>query len=712
MVSFLMILFSLFFVIISGRFIYIQATGEVSDVSLDDWAKDKRETSVVLPAERGKIYDNSGMTLAYNRPAYRIFAILDPEYSQNTEEPKHVVDTKKTADALAPFLDLESEEIKNILDNGIEESKWQVEFGQEGKNLSQQEMEEIKALQLPGIDFVEEAIRYYPNGMFASHIIGFAQPDEETEELIGVSGIENEKNKLLGGTDGFIRYQRDRYDNKLVKPKEAIEHPQDGNDIYLTIDQKIQTLLEDVLSQVDEQYEPERITAVVMDPKTGEVLAMSNRPSFNPNNPDNVENWYNDVISTPFEPGSTTKMFTWAAAIDAGVYNGDELYKSGTYVVNEKIEPINDHNQGAGWGSISFDEGFRRSSNVAASKLVWEKMGTDTFLEYLQKFGFDEVTNIDLPNEAAGQILYNWPSEKLRTAFGQGSTITPIQQIKAATAIANEGKMLQPYVIKKIVDPTSGDVIEENKPTVVGEPISKETAEQMMDLLDAVVNSKDGTGKPYRLSDYSVAGKTGTAQIPNPSGAGYLSGDHVFSFLGMAPKDDPQIIMHVSVKQPKLQANELGSDPVSFIFKNVMENGLHYLNIEPDKESEPSDVETITFPAVIDKSVDSIKKQLEKEEINLTIVGKGKKVVKSNVEEGSAIFPNQRVILLTDQPTMPNITGWSQRDVLALANLLDIDIDVSGNGFVHKQSIKEGEKITEEMTLSVDFQSPTDSTDN
>src|SRR5699024_4791429 len=137
---------------------------------------------------------------------------------------------------------------------------------------------------------------------------------------------------------------------------------------------------------------------------------------------------------------------------------------------------------------------FRRSSNVAASKLVWEKMGTDTFLEYLQKFGFDEVTNIDLPNEAAGQILYNWPSEKLRTAFGQGSTITPIQQIKAATAIANEGKMLQPYVIKKIVDPTSGDVIEENKPTVVGEPISKETAEQMMDLLDAVVNSKDGTG--------------------------------------------------------------------------------------------------------------------------------------------------------------------------------------------------------------------------
>src|SRR5699024_561742 len=388
------------------------------------------------------------------------------------------------------------------------------------------------------------------------------------------------------------------------------------------------------------------------DPKTGGILAMGNRPSYNPNNPENVENWYNDVISTPFEPGSTTKMFTWAAAIDSGVYNGEEYYQSGKYVVNEKIEPINDHNGGAGWGAITYNEGFRRSSNVAASKLVWEKMGADTFLEYLERFDFDKTTGIDLPNEVAGNILYNWPSEKLRAAFGQGSTFTPIQQIKAASAIANDGKMVKPYVIEKIVDPNSGETIEEREPEIVGEPISKETADQMLELLDSVVNSKEGTGKPYRLDDYTVVGKTGTAQIPDPEGRGYMSGreNNIFSFLGMAPKDDPQLIMHVSVKQPELPADESGSAPVAFIFKNVMENGLHYLNIEPDKENEQETIETVTFPAVKGKEAKKVEKELEKSGATITVVGKGNKVTDANVEEGSSFFPNQRIILLTETP--------------------------------------------------------------
>src|SRR5699024_3689004 len=252
---------------------------------------------------------------------------------------------------------------------------------------------------------------------------------------------EKEMNELLHGQDGFISYQRDKYNKKLLDPEERVKEPEDGADVYLTIDQKVQTSLEDVLSQVDDEYNPERMNAIVMNPKTGEIIAMSSRPSYNPNHPDNVENWYNDAISSPFEPESTVKMFTWAAAIEEGVYNGDETFKSGSYRVNEKITPINDHNQGEGWGSITFDEGFERSSNVAASKLVWENIGTETFLDYLQAFDFDEKTDIDLPGEVPGQILYSWPLEKITTAFGQGTTMTPIQQLKAASAIANQGKM-------------------------------------------------------------------------------------------------------------------------------------------------------------------------------------------------------------------------------------------------------------------------------
>src|SRR5690625_4246356 len=401
-------------------------------------------------------------------------------------------------------------------------------------------------------------------------------------------------------------------------------------------------------------------------------------------------------------------MFTWAAAIDAGVYNGNETFKSGTYVANERIEPIHDHNRGRGWGAITFDEGFQRSSNVAASKLVWEKMGPDVFLEYLKKFHFDQKTNIDLPGEVPGQILYNWPSEKLRAAFGQGSTLTPIQQVKAASAIANEGKMIRPYVVDKVVDVNNGEVVAQTEPEVVGEPISKETADQMIELLDDVVTADDGTGNRYQLDDYSVIGKTGTAQIPNPNGSGYLTGanNNIFSFLGMAPKEDPQLIMHVSVKQPKLEPSESGSAPVSFIFNNVMENGLRYLNIEPDKDHEQSQVEALTFPDILNQDVETVEKQLKKMDVNVTTIGEGKKVVAANLDEGSLFYQNQRIIVLTDQPTMPDISGWSQRDVHSFATMLDMNVEGSGSGYVVKQSIKPGKKLEQGMKLTIELSNP------
>jgi len=713
MTTFFMGIFILLFAIIAGRYLYLQLTGETNNIVLADWADELRESTIALPAERGNIYDHNGMTLAYNRPTYRIYAIVDPEYSLHEDEPMHVTNAEKTAEQLAPLLDIDSKEIQEKIEKAQEEDRFQVEFGSEGKNITHDVMEEIADLAIPGVNFTEDSIRYYPNGMFASHIIGFARNTDE-EEITGIAGMEEEKDELLNGTDGFVRFHRDKYNKKLLNANEVVQSPKDGNDIILTIDQKIQTLLEDVLSQVDEQYEPKRITAVVMNPKTGEVLAMSNRPSYNPNSPEDVENWYNDVVSTPVEPGSTMKMFTWAAAIDAGVYQGDNTYKSGKYVVNEKVEPINDHNKGEGWGTITYDEGFRRSSNVAASRLVWEEMGTDTFLDYLKKFDLDKETEIDLPNEVAGSILYDWPSEKLRASFGQGSTMTPIQQVKAATAIVNGGEMMQPFVIKKIIDHDTGETIEENKPKVVGKPIKEDTAEQMMSLLGTVVNEEGGTGRKYELDDYSVIGKTGTAQIPNPDGPGYLEGDHnnIYSFMGMAPQDDPQIIMHVSVTQPKLEDDESGSDPVSFIFNNVMENGLHYLNIEPDKESVIDPVEPITFPNVIDKDTKKVKTQLKELGVEAHYIGDGKKVIDTNITEGTELLATQKAIVITDKPTLPDLTDWSERDILALASLLNIDINVDGAGYVVSQSEKKGTKIKKDMVLDVELSTSSKKEDN
>lgn len=714
MTGVLMVGFVCMFLILTGRFLYIQVTGEVNDVSLEEWAKEKRSSSYILDAERGTIFDNNGVTLAYDRRTYRMYAIVDETFTINSKDPKHVVDIEKTAQALAPIIEVEESYIRDRLASGIDDGRVQVEFGVAGRQLSIQTKEEIDALDLPGINFFEESIRYYPNGLFASHILGFARKeeseeddeDERSENITGVIGIEKELDEVLRGESGYISYQRDYYKKKLLDPNEVIKQPVNGDNVYLTIDQKVQILLEDVMSEVEDEYNPERITAMVMNAKTGAIIAMSNRPSFNPNDPKDVQNWYNDLISTPFEPGSTVKMFTWASAIDAGVYDGEEIYQSGKYQVNPAVESVNDHNHGRGWGKISFDEGFRRSSNVAASKLVWDKLGPDKYLEYLQAFDFDKKTNIDLPGEVTGHLLYNWPIEKLTTSFGQGTTLTPIQQMKAATAIANDGKMLQPYVVQKVIDSDTDEVIMENDKTVVSEPISKEAANQVLDLLGTVVNSKDGTGKPYRLDAYSVAGKTGTAQMPDPNG-GYLRGreNNIFSFLGMAPQDDPQLMMYVSVTQPTLAEDEVGSDPVSFIFKNVMENSLHYLNIEPDKETiDPVDL--IEIPKLKDAQPKAIQETLEAEGLDVTVVGSGKKIVTANVNSGDQVLDHQRIILVTDQPEMPNIIGWSIREVYQLADLLELKLETIGNGYVMTQNIKKGTLLKKNDYLGVELELP------
>lgn len=712
-----MILFVVLFLILAGRFMYIQATGEVNGVSLQTWADQQRTAQYTIEAERGKIFDKNGMSLAYDRPTYRLYAIVNEAYSEKSEKPLHVEDARMTAEKLAPLLGVEVDDILEPLEQGIEKGRFQVEFGKVGKHLSQSLKDEINEMEIPGINFQEEAIRYYPNGMFASHIIGFAREATverdgvEMNEITGVTGIEQIMNDLLGGKQGHISYQRDRYNTKLLDPNELIQMPEDGDDVYLTIDQKIQTLLEDVLSQVQKEYNPEKMNAIVMNPKTGEVLAMSSRPSYDPNDPSDVQNWYNDTISTPFEPGSTIKMFTWAAAIEEGVYDGKMGFKSGDYQVNERISAIHDHNQGKGWGTISFDEGFQRSSNVAAAKLAWENLGTETFLEYLESFDFDKPTGIDLPGEVTGQILYNWPLEKITTSFGQGSTTTPIQQLKAATAIANGGNMMKPYVIDRVVDSTSGEILEQHEPEAVGKPISENTADQVLSLLESVVTGEHGTGKAYKLNDYTVGGKTGTAEIPNPEGGGYLTGreNYVFSFLGMAPIEDPKLIMYVSVQQPELEEDQVGADPVSFIFKNVVENSLHYLNIDPDT-SDSKAVESYELPQLEGEDISALAETLKAEGVTVTQVGKEGKVITANYEKGDKVLPGERVLLIGEKALMPYITGWSLRDVMQFSQMMKLKTETFGNGYVDTQNIEPGTALKEGDYLGVEF-IPPDETD-
>ncbi|CAM5721126.1 MULTISPECIES: penicillin-binding protein [Niallia] len=692
----LFILFCLLFFVLVIRFVYIQATGEVSGVELAAQAEKKHNTSRVLEASRGSILDRNGDVIAEDAVSYKLVAVTDKSLSKNLDKKVHVADPELTARELAKYIDLKESEIYRIL---TKKGAKQVEFGEAGKDLSYETKKKIEDLKLPGIQIVEGKKRFYPNGIFASHVIGYLEEDDGKET--GRLGIEESLNKMLTGTNGSMQYSKDIWGYILPNSKDKIVPAQNGKDVYLTLDKKIQSFLEDTMNKVNAEYDPVKMIAIVANPKTGEILAMSQRPSFDPETREGITaSWHNEAIETNYEPGSTMKIFTLAAAVEEGVFNPNEEYQSGRY------EGIGDHNNGAGWGPISYLEGVQRSSNVAFAKLAKEKIGFETFREYLTKFGLDQPTGIDLPKEANSSIVFNWPIEKITTAFGQGTALTPIQQIQAATAIANDGKMVKPYVIEQIKDPNTGKIIKKGETKVAGTPISAKTAKEVRDILETVITSKKGTGyKKFNIDGYDVAGKTGTAQIPK-SGGGYLKSknDYIFSFLGMAPKDDPELIMYVAVQQPKLKETETGSEPVAEIFTSVMKSSLQYMDIVPTKEviSKP-----IEIPNLSGMTAEEAKKILEDKGLNAVIIGDGKTVEEQLPVKGDTYLKGEKVILKTDgKETVPNMKGWSLRDVLKVADLNKLKLESSGSGYVSSQSIKAGSKIKENDKLSVKLKEP------
>ncbi|MDW4526393.1 penicillin-binding protein [Rossellomorea marisflavi] len=701
-------IFGLLFFIIMVRFVTIQVTGEVDGKALTAEAAKKYIKGHILEAKRGSIYDNNGDVIAEDTSAYTLVAVLDSQVTTDPKKPKHVTDPEKTAEILSQYIDMDKSEIYKKLNRKGEKAPYQVEFGSAGRDISHQQMLEIKEEDLPGITFRKESKRFYPNGTFSSHLIGFAQKkDEESSETTGMMGVEKSFNDILSGTNGSVQYKSDVWGYLLPNSEEHVTPPKDGDDIYLTLDKKVQTFLEEAMSQVETEYKPKKMFAIVSDPKTGKILAMTQRPTFHPDDREGLlNNWTNTIVEETFEPGSTFKSYSLAAAVNEGKFNPDELYESGKYYVDKVPQPIKDYNYGNGWGTISYLEGVQHSSNVAFANLL-DKLGFETFGNYLNDFGFGKPTGVGLPNEAEGSILYHYPIEKYTTIFGQGTTVTPLQMIQAESAIANDGKMMKPYVISKVVDPNTNKVVKETKPEVAGNPITKESAQKTREYLETTVTSPEGTGARFALDDYRVSGKSGTAQIPDPATGRYKSGatnNYLFSFMGMAPADDPELIVYVGIQEPELKEGEIGSDPVAAVFKPVMQNSLKYLNIKPQ---EKVTLKKSSLPDVKDLSVKEVKAELEKAGVEPIILGKGSTVTKQSPPSGDKILEGERVIIKTDgETTLPDMTGWSIRDVFKVAGLTDLKLKVEGNGYVVKQSIKAGTKVKEGQALEVTFKTP------
>lgn len=709
--AFLLLIFygGLFFLLFSRMFM-LQVTGEVEGQELAARAAAKYSKESAISASRGKIYDTNGQVIAEDTLSYRLIAVVNEQATTDEKKPRHVVDAEKTAKILKEYIPMDEEKIYKQLTRVNKKGKkpYQVEFGSAGRGISHDTMSKIKAEKLPGIVFINDLKRYYPNGIFASHLIGFALKEENKDGTFttkGKMGLELTYNKELTGKDGKVEYETDAFHYLLPSSEKMVTPAKNGDDIYLTLDKTIQSFLEEAMTAVEKEYNPESMTAIVANPKTGKILAMSQRPTFNPDTREgNNMKWLNEAIEETIEPGSTMKTFTLASAIDTGAWDPNARYKSGTYMVFGK--PIRDHNNGYGWGTIPYLEGFQRSSNTAMAHLL-KRIGNDVFFDYLDRFGFGKKTGIDLPNEASGTLLSKYPVERVTTTFGQGSTVTPIQLIQALTAIANGGKMMQPYVIDRIVDSSTGEVIQNHEPVVKGQPVSADTAKQVKEILASTLTAKEGTAKDFILDEYEVAGKTGTAQIPLGNGNySWGANEFLYSFLGMAPVDNPRLIMYVSVKRPKLKGDP-GSIPVSKVFNPVMLNSLKYLNVNTEDVKHVDETKIQDYTG---QSADAIQVELANDGLKPVIVGSGGKIIDQYPKGPQKLVKGNFVFLKTEGDiTLPDFTNWSLRNVLAFKTMANLEMDIVGEGFVASQSLTAGTVISDSSPIVVQLKTPAES---
>jgi len=709
--AFLMLfIFGGLFLLLFGRMLFIQVTGEVEGEVLSSLAEAKYARQSVLTADRGTIVDRNGDLIASDTLSYKLVAVLDDSLS-DSKKIRHVDEPEKTAEILEQYIPLEKAEILERLTRSDQQKKdnqkKQVEFGNAGRDINYEVAKKIEDMKLPGILFLEDKKRLYPNGVFASYLVGFASRVDHKDGTVtteGKMGLEKTFNKELTGIDGKVNFQADKFGWLLPKSEQAITPAQDGYDIQLTIDKTIQNFVEDSMKEVEKEYSPEKMLAIVANPKTGAILAMSQRPAFHPGTREGLTaNWLNEAHENTIEPGSTMKMFTLATAIEEKKWEPNAYYKSGQYTLYDRT--IRDVNRN-GWGTITFLEGFQRSSNVSIAYLR-ERMGDEAFLKKIREFGFGQKTGINLPNEAAGIILDKNPIERLTTAYGQGSTVTPLQMIQATTAIANEGKMMKPYVIDKITNPSNNKVVEHEGPVEKGQPISKETALEVKEILASTVTSEFGTGKSFALDGYTIAGKTGTAQIPKSNGQYYAgNGNFLYSFIAMAPVEDPELIVYILVQKPKLKAGEYGSAPVAKIFKPVMESSLKYLNIVPNGEEV---IEAKTLGEYTNMEAEKAIVELKQQGYKAVIIGSGGKVSVQIPEKGVKLSEGSVVILKTaGETSLPDFTGWSKKTILSFKMLSGLDIRINGEGYVTSQSLSVGTVPAVDEPIVIQLQQPSE----
>lgn len=682
--KFIILVVAFLFVAIICKLSYVVLSDKVDGINLKDKSASISTVKKTLYADRGNIYDINGEELASTVNSYTVIAYLN---SNKT----NVSDKEKTAKELAPILNMTEEKLIELLNKKL----YQVELRPGGYGITEVVKARIEKLELPGIDFIKNSKkRYYNKSTFASYIIGYAKVLDDGK-ISGELGIEGYYDDILSGTNGYTKYLKYTSSNyKIPNTNEDTKKAKDGSDIYLTIDSSIQLIAEKAVSSMKEKFNTDWAVFTVMDAKTGAIVASATNPNFNPNDTNTIKEYMNPLLSYQYEPGSVMKVFSFASSMEEGKYDGEETFKSGSYTLDDGTV-IRDSER-KGWGTISFDEGFARSSNVAATTLAL-RLGVDKLSEYYNNLGFGKKTGIELSNEAIGDIEMVYQSELATASFGQGVSVTAIQMLQALSAMTNDGTVIKPYIVDKVVD-QNGNITYQGERQVVKKVYSTNTVNKMHEIMKKVID----INKYWQVNNVSIMGKTGTAQIASPKG-GYLTGtyDYIKSFAGIFPADDPKYIVYVAGKKPETNIGSWAK-----VITTAIEEIASYAKLTESKsDADPSKI--ITLDNYISKYLDTTLEELKNKKIDVIILGNGKYIINQYPLKNKTLLSGEKLFLLTNDKEikMENLKGWSLSEVKTYCNLIGLKLEYNGYGYVINQSIEENSILdVNNMTLTIELE--------
>ena len=699
------VLFAVFLV----NFAVIIGSGSKFGTDLVKEAKKVHQITRTVPAKRGTIYDRNGVPIAEDATSYNVYAVIDKKYKSATGKILYVEDAQfnKVAEVFHKYLDMDEAYVKEQLS---QPNLTQVSFGAKGNGITYANMmaikKDLKDASVEGIDFTTSPNRSYPNGQFASSFIGLAQLHENedgSKSLLGTSGMESSLNSILAGKDGIITYEKDRLGNIVPGTEQVSQQTVDGKDVYTTISSTLQSFMETQMNVFQEKVKGKYMTATLVSAKTGEILATTQRPTFDADTKEGLTKdfvWRDILYQSNYEPGSTMKVMTLAAAIDNNTFPGGEVFNSSELKVADATIRDWDVNEGlTGGRMMTFSQGFAHSSNVGMT-LLEQKMGDATWLDYLNRFKFGVPTRFGLTDEYAGQLPADNIVNIAQSSFGQGISVTQTQMIRAFTAIANDGVMLEPKFISAIYDPNDQTARKSQK-EVVGNPVSKDAASltrtnMILVGTDPVYGTmyNHSTGKPtVTVPGQNVALKSGTAQIADEKNGGYLVGltNYIFSAVSMNPAENPDFILYVTVQQPEHYSGiQLGEFANPILERaSAMKDSLN-LQTTAKALEQVSQQSPYPMPSVKDISPGDLAEELRRNLVQPIVVGTGTKIKNSSAEEGKNLAPNQQVLILSDKAEeVPDMYGWTRATAETFAKWLNIDLEFEGSGStVQKQDVR------------------------